>query len=343
VKTGEVAWRSPSNIAIVKYWGKYGDQLPRNPSISLTLSQAHTETKIRYSPASSGAPQTHFLFEGNEAPAFKERIDKYLSKVKSGFPFIQEMDLKIESSNSFPHSSGIASSASAMSSLALCLCSIEKDLGTSNSDLTERASYYARLGSGSASRSVYGGACLWGILPVVEKASNDYAISLNNILNPVFQNFHDDILIISSEKKSVSSSVGHKLMEGNPFAKARYQQANKACEELLDVLKAGDVECFGEIAEREALSLHALMMCSDPAFILMQPNSLALIKKLWEFRKDTGCPLYFTLDAGPNVHLLYPDEVKKQASSFIESNLLPLCEEGRIIKDKVGQGPKQLI
>ena len=105
---------SPSNIAIVKYWGKHGNQLPNNPSISFTLSRCHTETHIKFSQNATENYAMRFLFEGKESPKFQEKIEKYLVDNQQYFGFMKGLDLEIESSNSFPHSSGIASSAASM-------------------------------------------------------------------------------------------------------------------------------------------------------------------------------------------------------------------------------------
>lgn len=123
-------WRSPSNIALVKYWGKHGIQLPRNSSISFTLSNAYSETSIEFTKKNTdnNKIEIDFLFEGKKNEAFQKRIEKFLNSIVSHFPFITSLNLQISSTNSFPHSTGIASSASAMSALALGLCSIENEL-----------------------------------------------------------------------------------------------------------------------------------------------------------------------------------------------------------------------
>ena len=123
VRSGKIIWRSPSNIALIKYWGKYGNQLPRNASISFTLDAAHTETTLEYGPKMTEKKgiSVDFLFNGISNKSFAERIEKFLHQLLPIFPFLSQIELTIFSSNSFPHSAGIASSASAMSALALCL------------------------------------------------------------------------------------------------------------------------------------------------------------------------------------------------------------------------------
>ena len=123
---GRVGWQSPSNIALVKYWGKRGKQLPQNPSISFTLSECHTETFVSFAKAERFGFK--FLFDGKENPAFGAKIEKFLDENQAFFPFLNQLALTVESRNTFPHSSGIASSASSMSAFVMCLLDIERSL-----------------------------------------------------------------------------------------------------------------------------------------------------------------------------------------------------------------------
>lgn len=347
VRSGKITWRSPSNIALIKYWGKYGNQLPRNPSISFTLDAAYTETILEYGSKVSDKPgvSVDFMFHREHNLQFSNKIERFLTSLLPIFPFLSQIDLTIFSSNSFPHSAGIASSASAMSALALCLCSLEDELfGTLSDDaeFEQKASYIARLGSGSACRSIFSKAALWGETPDVKASSNLYATGWGHHLHPIFTTFHDDILIISKDEKSVSSTAGHKLMENNPYAETRYMTVDTRLKRLISALKSGDVERFGAIVEQEAFGLHGLMMLSEPPYLLMQPSTVAAIQRLMSWRSSTKIPLYFTLDAGPNLHLLYPDESASKVAAFIRSELLPFCVEGSFIPDRVGNGPRQL-
>ena len=340
---GKVGWRSPSNIALVKYWGKKGKQLPQNPSISFTLSECCTETFIQYEKADGFGFK--FFFEGQENPAFGAKIEKFLHDNQVYFPFINQLHLTVESRNTFPHSSGIASSASSMSAFVMCLLEIESLLvgpSTGSGTLT-KASYFSRLASGSAARSVFPSMALWGKTESYEGSSDEYAVSLENDIHPVFNTYHDSILIVSGETKSVSSRAGHALMEGNPYAPARYAQANENIKNLLPALKSGDLDTFIIITESEALQLHALMMCSSPSFILMKPNTLGIINKIRAFRNETQIPLCFTLDAGPNVHLLYPESEAEKVKHFINDRLTAYCVDNKWIADRVGDGPKKLL
>ena len=336
---GKVGWQSPSNIALVKYWGKRGKQLPQNPSISFTLSECRSETFVTFEKADRFG--FRFFFEGKENPAFGAKIEKFLLENQVFFPFINQLHLMVESCNTFPHSSGIASSASSMSAFVMCLLDIENQIVVKQFDF-QKASYFSRLASGSAARSVYPKMALWGATPCFEGSSDEYAVPLENDIHPVFKTYRDSILIVSGETKSVSSRAGHGLMEGNPYAPARYARANENIENLLVALKSGDMDTFINITESEALQLHALMMCSNPSFILMKPNTLCIIEAVRNFRNETQIPLCFTLDAGPNVHLLYPESEAEKVEDFIKSELITYCNQGRWIADHVGDGPKKL-
>jgi len=345
---GKTHWISPSNLALIKYWGKYGRQLPCNPSISFTLDTAVTETMLQYKSRTTTAEsiELDFQFDGKPNEPFRAKLLKFLDSIKDIFPFIAQLHFDIQSSNSFPHSAGIASSASSMSALAICLCTIERTLfGTlsEEKDFYKKASYIARLGSGSACRSVYPTMAVWGETPEVADSSNLFAVPYEAQLHPIFHDFKDDILIVSKGEKSVSSTAGHGLMEGNIFAENRYAQARTRFANLQVALQKGDLEAFGQITENEALTLHALMMTSEPSYILMRPNTLAQIELLRAFRKDTGHPVYFSLDAGPNLHLLYPANIASPVRDFIQSELLPLCEDNKMIADQVGKGPRAVV
>ena len=337
---GRVGWACPSNIALVKYWGKKGKQLPQNPSISFTLSECRSETFITFEKADRFG--FSFFFEGKENPAFGSKIEKFLIDNQAFFPFINQLNLKVESRNTFPHSSGIASSASSMSAFVMCLLNIENQIVSKQFDF-QKASYFSRLASGSAARSVFSAMALWGKTEAYEGSSDDYAVSLENDIHPVFKTYHDSILIVSGDTKSVSSRAGHALMEGNPYAPARYAQANENIKNLLSALKSGDLDTFINITESEALQLHALMMCSNPSYILMRPNTLNLINEIRGFRDETKIPLCFTLDAGPNVHLLYPESEAEEVEYYIKNVLADYCDRDLWIADHVGEGPKNLL
>ena len=340
---GSLAWTCPSNIALIKYWGKREMQIPQNPSLSMTLQKARTHTQIRFNyDPDKLANKLRFRFEGKEAPAFESRIQAYLRGLETRLPFLKFCSLEIDSENTFPHSSGIASSASAMGALALCLVQMEDLItGQANAEtFLQKASFLARLGSGSACRSLFPGFSLWGKSDDWEGSSDEYAIPVYNY-HQNFSSLRDAILIVESGQKPISSSTGHGLMTGNPFAGKRFEQASSNLSLLQSVLQEGDWDGFISVVEEEALSLHAMMMTSKPGYILMQPETLSILHKIRAYRKETGHRLCFTLDAGANVHLLYADDQAIPVERFINSELIRFCENSQVIWDCMGQGPHQ--
>lgn len=336
-------WQAPSNIALVKYWGKTEPQLPKNTSLSFTLSQAVTQTEVTFKRLESPSEQIRFsiFFEGKESFDFRPKLELFFKRILPYQLFLTHYELLIYSQNTFPHSSGIASSASSMAALASCLVDFESHLSSMNAtEKQDKISFLARLGSGSACRSVTGPVMVWGKHSEVSHSSDLLAVGIPNI-HPIFSAFQDTILLIDKCQKQVSSTLGHKLMENHPYAKQRFAQANLHLGELISILKQGDMEAFIALVEKEALHLHAMMMTSDPYFILMHPNTLQVIQKIWVFRKNTDISVCFTLDAGANVHVLYPKNVASQVRSFIEAELLQYCENRQCLHDSVGAGIKK--
>ena len=325
----------PSNIALIKYWGKYERQIPANPSISYTLNNCKTNTSMEFVADEKFSVQT--FLSGNEEKKFAEKIEKYFRNIEEFLPWILKGKYVIKTENTFPHSSGIASSASGFGAIAKCLMELDQQFsGLQDSDFKLRkASFLARLGSGSACRSLYDGLVVWGATKEVEDSSDLYAVQYpNDEIHEVFKSFNDWVLLIHEGEKSVSSTVGHSLMNTNPYAERRFQEAHENFAVLKEILKTGDMQNFIKLVEHEALTLHAMMMMSEPAFILMKTGTLAVINKIWDYRKETGLPLFFTLDAGANVHLLFPANSKEATiKEFIVKELLQFTQNNGVVKD----------
>ncbi|WP_163444956.1 diphosphomevalonate/mevalonate 3,5-bisphosphate decarboxylase family protein [Flavobacterium columnare] len=337
---GDFQWSAPSNIALVKYWGKLGKQMPANPSVSFTLNNCKTITKLSFvKKENTENVSFDFFFEGNSKETFKPKIQKFFERILEYCPYLKEFHFTIDTTNTFPHSSGIASSASGMAALAMNIMSLEKLIYPSITDeyFFKKASFLARLGSGSACRSIKGKVVIWGEHIDTERSSNLYGIEYNT-LHKNFNNYQDTILLVDKGEKQVSSTVGHDLMHGHPFAVQRFAQAHQNLTAIKEALATGNIEKFIEIVESEALTLHAMMMTSMPYFILMKPNTLEIINKIWSFRANTHIPVCFTLDAGANVHLLYPIHVKEQVLEFINNELVRYCQNEQYICDEIGIG-----
>ncbi|SHJ43548.1 diphosphomevalonate decarboxylase [Maribacter aquivivus] len=343
---GTVSYSSPSNIALVKYWGKRENQIPANPSISFTLAACVTKTSVQYKKKAKKSEEFSFdlFFEGEAKEEFKPKINTFLKRIEVYLPFLKEYHFVINTSNSFPHSSGIASSASGMSALALCFMEMERTFlkNLSEEHFNRKVSFLSRLGSGSACRSIEGPLVQWGETASIEGSSNLFGIKYPYKVHEVFNNFHDTILLVDKGEKQVSSTVGHELMHGHPFAAQRFDQAHTNLEKLKSVLTDGSLDTFINIVESEALTLHAMMMTSNPYFILMKPNTLSIINAIWKFRQESNTHVCFTLDAGANVHVLYPENEKDIVFPFIKEKLVPFCQNGQYICDRIGLGAKKL-
>ncbi len=344
--TGSVTWECPSNIALIKYWGKKGHQLPANPSLSMTLqnSVSHMGASWEKHDHKKGI-SFEFYFEGRKEIKFERKIASYLQSLVPEFPLLGEIHLILRSHNTFPHSSGIASSASSMGALALCLGSILFGGDESQEAMPvffKRTSGLARLASGSASRSVYGGFSLWGETEEFPDSSDEYAIPYPGELHPDFMDMRDSILLVNPGEKAISSRAGHALMDNHPYAAIRYSQARENLKELMDAMAKGNFETFIRVVEAEALNLHALIMTSEPSNILLEPATLDLIRKTRDFRRSSGCRIAFTIDAGPNLHLLYPAVEENLVLDWLKRDMLPLCLDDKWISDRIGNGPHRI-
>lgn len=342
MNTFKASWSSPSNIALVKYWGKYPVQIPANPSISFTLSKSLSTLSISAVPSDSRKVSIDFYFENILNEKFKIKIVNFLNTQIKRFPWILNFHLIIHSMNTFPHSSGIASSASSMSALSLAMLSLDQQITGHvliEEDFFKEVSDLSRQASGSAARSIYPMLATWGEIDTVAGSSNLFARAVEKKeVAPVFHNYCDSIIIVDAGEKSVSSRAGHALMETHPFKKERYERARFNLARLMTALTLGDLNVFIEVVEEEALMLHSLMMTSVPSYILLRPESLLLIEKIKEFRNIQKIPVCFTIDAGPNIHLLYPAEYKSCVRDWLSAKF----SHFEVIHDEVGDGPKEI-
>jgi diphosphomevalonate decarboxylase len=355
IEKGNFQWSVPSNIALVKYWGKKDQQIPANPSISFTLNNCKTITKLAFAKkhfdklsVTNNRFSFDLLFEGKPKEDFKPKIQKFFERIEKYCPYLLNYHFTIDTENTFPHSSGIASSASGMAALAMNIMSLEKALSRNfGTEMTEdffyqKASFLARLGSGSACRSVKGSVVVWGNHAEIKGSSDLFGVEFPAKIHENFKNYQDTILLVDKGEKQVSSTVGHDLMHNHPFAEQRFAQAHDNLAKIKIVLETGNLDEFIKIVESEALTLHAMMMTSLPYFILMKPNTLEIINKIWRFRNETNIPVCFTLDAGANVHILYPENVREHVLQLIKGELVGYCQNGNYICDTIGNGSQIL-
>ena len=346
INGGAFTFSAPSNIALVKYWGKKEHQIPANPSISFTLNNCKTITKLSFEKKKDTDNFSFDLFfEGKPKEDFKPKIQKFLERIEQYCPYLKQYYFTIDTQNTFPHSSGIASSASGMAALAMNIMALEKALNPeiTNDYFYQKASFLARLGSGSACRSIKGQVVCWGFHNEIANSSNLFGVEFPPKVHVNFKNYQDTILLVDKGEKQVSSTIGHDLMHAHPFAERRFEQAHENLSNIKKVLENGNLDEFIAIVESEALTLHAMMMTSMPYFILMKPNTLEIINKIWKFRLQTKIPVCFTLDAGANVHVLYPENVLNEVMQFIKDELVGYCQNGHYICDEIGNGSLEIL
>jgi diphosphomevalonate decarboxylase len=350
INSGSFTFSAPSNIALVKYWGKKANQIPANPSISFTLNNCKTITKLSFEKKNKNDNFSFdLMFEGKPKEDFKPKIQKFFERIEQYCPYLKQYHFTIDTQNTFPHSSGIASSASGMAALSMNIMALEKALsrnfGTEMTDdyFYKKASFLARLGSGSACRSIKGNVVCWGNHTGISESSDLFGVEFPSIIHNNFKNYQDTILLVDKGEKQVSSTIGHDLMHDHPFAERRFEQAHENLSKIKTVLENGNLDEFIAIVESEALTLHAMMMTSMPYFILMKPNTLEIINKIWKFRSQTKIPVCFTLDAGANVHVLYPENVVIEVLQFIKDELVGYCQNANYICDEIGNGSVEIF
>lgn len=321
----------PSNIALVKYRGKKPNQqqIPQNPSVSLSLTHCRTHMTLKATKKEKKSDPFHvnLIFEWQENHRFWDKISRYLTSLQSELPFLINYNIEIESHNTFPHSSGIASSASAFATIADLLFQRKNSFSSKERAgvrWVEYMSDLARRGSWSASRSIYP----WLVTRWVE--SNIYASPVSpSHIHESLATIYDTVAIVSQKEKLTSSRAGHTLMETNPYASVRYDQARHHTSLILQSMKVWDRSSRGHIVEQEALELHAMMFISNPHTILRQPETLRLIHLIRDYRDQTWKHVYYTIDAGCNVHILSQNKLSDNFKNEIwcelledESNLL---------------------
>lgn len=279
-----------ANIAFIKYWGNLNDdlRLAMNGSISMTLDMLRTVTTVELSPALA---EDEIEVDGVEPfPGAKARIVAHLDRLRTlaGKP----LKARVASVNDFPTGVGLASSASGFAALTLAAAAAF-EMGLEDREL----SALARLGSGSATRSIWGGYVEW-----VAGTEHEESFA-SQIAPPEHWEICDCIALVSTETKEVASSEGHKLAKSSPLYSARLSQVKEDLDRVREAILSRDFESLGSVAEREALSLHAIMMTSQPSLLYWTPATVRVIKEVRNWREE-GHSVYFTIDAGPNLHLL---------------------------------------
>jgi diphosphomevalonate decarboxylase len=298
-----------ANIAFIKYWGNRDEKLrlPANPSLSMNLAGLETTTTVDFA---AGLERDEVIIGGEpQSGPPRDRVANHLDLIRARAGIKQFA--RVESSNNFPAGVGIASSASAFAALTLAAAA------AAGLNLTEpELSALARMGSGSAARSVPAGFVEWA-LGQDEQPETSFAFS---VAPPDFWDLVDVIAIVSQKQKSVSSTSGHVLARTSPLQDARVAGAPGRLQRCRDALLAKDFARFADIVEADSNLMHAVMLTSNPSVIYWEPITLAIMKSIRRWRAE-DLPVCFTIDAGPNVHCLCPAQSAAEVERRLRSNL----------------------
>lgn len=322
--TGKATAVSHPNIALVKYWGNTNQalRLPANPSLSMNMAGLTSTTTVAF----DGELETDEVFlDGVPLTGDgRARVVAHLDRVRE----LAGRDLcaRVISRNNFPNGAGLASSASGFAALTLAAAAAA-GLALSEAQL----SALARLGSGSASRSVPGGFVEW--CPAA-RHEDSYGVS---IAPPEHWALADVVAIVAAEHKDVGSTSGHALAGTSPLQAARVSSTAERFEACKAALLARDFAALAPVVELEALAMHAVMMTSNPPLIYWAPETLSLMTAVRAWREG-GLPVAFTIDAGPNVHCLCPLEFAGQ----VEERLQALPGVQQVLRATPG-GPARLL
>lgn len=280
---------APSNIAFIKYWGRKNEELrlPENGSISINLSNLLTTTTVEFD---KNLTNDMVTIDGAENKTETSRVMKHLDRIRkiAGINTFA----KVESKNNFPSGTGLSSSASGFAALTLAATAAA---GISLSE--KELSILARLGSGSACRSIPDGFVEW-----LDGNTNEtsYAVSL---YPKDYWNISDVVVIASNEKKSISTTEGQKLSNSSPFFEVRLKNISQKAINLKKYLKDKNFTEFGKLIEAEALELHSIMLTSTPSLLYLLPNTIRIMHEVKKMRSE-GLEAYFTLNTGQDVHII---------------------------------------
>lgn len=316
--------KAHTNIALIKYWGKRDESiiLPMNNSLSVTLDGFYTETTVEFD---KELDQDRFTLDGTGISGKEyDRVTAFLDIIRS-YAGKQGLYAKVDSTNHVPTAAGFASSASGFAALA---ASAVKALGLDVSN--EQLSILTRQGSGSACRSIYGGFVEWekGSL---SDGSDSYAVQ-------VAPADHWDIrvaaVVLSSREKKVLSREGMKrTVETSPFYSSWVDSIPGDLENIKQGIRDRNFKKVGEIAEANCLKMHATTLAADPPFSYWHDTTMAVMRTIQDLR-EKGIPVYFTIDAGPNVKVLYLPENEET----IKTTLQAIPGVNDVIVSRTGQG-----
>ena len=296
-----------TNIALIKYWGKADESLaiPATSSLSLTLGGTRTTTTVSFDGGTGGedAVTINGTTPGGTA---RERVVRFLDLVRSRAGMA--ISASVTSSSTVPLAAGLASSAAGFAALAAAATR------AAGMRLDERAlSRLARRGSGSATRSIFGGLVLWNA-GIDDETS--YAEPVDCDLAPAMV-----VVVVSAERKTISSTQAMRhTMNTSPLYPAWAEASREDLRVALDAVRARDLPRLGEVVEGNALGMHAAMIASRPSVVYWLPETLDVLHTVRVMR-DEGFPVWATIDAGPNVKVLTTGEDADRVAAVLRDRI----------------------
>lgn len=288
----EASARACANIALAKYWGKADVKrnVPAVPSISLTLDQLVTETRVRFDPA---LPSDVVRLDGRRATAAEaERVVTMLDRVRRESRL--HLSAHVTSHNHFPTAAGLASSASGFAALAAAT-SAAAGLRFN----ARRLSALARVSSASAARSIYG-----GFVELPAGSRGDMDLAARQVAPPEYWNLRLVVALTEPGEKKVGSTEGmERSRKTSPYYQAWLDQAPKWSRKIKRAIKERDLDTLGASMEKSTLAFHCCAITSDPPILYWAPATLAALATVRGLR-ERGVPAWATMDAGPHVKAL---------------------------------------
>jgi len=317
---------SCSNIALIKYWGNRDQalRLPSNPSLSMNLAELTTTTHVEFDPSLTSDV---LILDGREVTGSgRARVSRFLDQVRNETSEVSHLFARVESRNNFPAGAGLASSASGFAALAVA-ASAAAGLTLSEAELSR----LARLGSGSACRSVPGGFVEWAL------GADDQSSYAYSIASADHWDLRDIVALIDVEHKSVGSTEGHAVADTSPLQAARVATAPDRLAQARSAVLGRDFAALADVVERDSLMMHAVMITSSPSLMYWQPATIAIMQAVVQWRAN-GLAACTTIDAGPNVHVICTAEAAEEVA--LRLRVIPGVRQ--VIAARAG-GPARLI
>ncbi len=311
---------APANIAFIKYWGKSDEdlRLPLNSSISMNLSEAYTTTTVEFS-RKHRADTVEFL-DGEFSEKELTRVIGCLEKIRER-AHIREF-AHVVTKNTFPKGTGAAASASGFAALTVA------SFAALGIQLTEKElTIFARMGSGSACRSIPDGFVEW-------KAADTSEESYAHSLYPAdYWDLRDILVIVDTRMKKVSTTEGQEYVRTSPFLPVRLAAVTQKMQQVKTALQRKDFSFLGTVIEEDCIAMHTVMMTQRPPLFYWNGTTMDIIHKVLDWR-EKGLAVYFTIDAGPNVHLICEEKDAKEVAQRVQK----LAGVEKVIINKPARG-----